>query len=65
MNEGTRNELEVKLKKMLIQFEEAKAKLEQPTPEPGIGNIIRRRKGEKDKRFSICAESSLSVAAQG
>jgi hypothetical protein len=25
----------------------------QPIPQPGTGNIIRRRAGEKEKRFSI------------
>jgi hypothetical protein len=53
MNEGTRNQLEVKLKKMLDQFDQAKAKEKQPTPKTGTGNIIRRRTGEKEKRFSI------------
>lgn len=52
MNEGTRNQLEVKLKKMLDHHDQAKAKLKQPIPQPGTGNIIRRRRGEKDKRFS-------------
>ena len=52
MNEGTRNQLDAKLKKMLDHFDQAKAKKEQPTPQPGTGNIIRRRRGEKDKRFS-------------
>ena len=52
MNEDTRNQLEVKLKKMLNHLDQAKAKQEQPNPQPGTGNIIRRRKGEKDKRFS-------------
>ena len=51
MNEGTRNQLEVKLKKMLDHHDQAKAKQKQPIPQPGIGNIIRRRRGEKDKRF--------------
>jgi hypothetical protein len=53
MNEGTRNQLEVKLKKMLDHHDQAKAKQKQPIPQPGTGNIIRRRRGEKDKRFSI------------
>jgi hypothetical protein len=53
MNEGTRNQLEVKLKKMLDHHDQAKAKLKQPIPQPGTGNIIRRRPGEKEKRFSI------------
>jgi hypothetical protein len=52
MNEGTRNQLEAKLKKMLHHFNQAKAKQKQPAPLSGTGNIIRRRAGEKEKRFS-------------
>ena len=52
MNEGTRNQLEVKLKEMLlIHLDQAKAKQKLHIPQPGTGNIIRRREGEKDKRF--------------
>ncbi len=65
MNEGTRTQLEVKLKNMLNHFDQAKAKQKQPTPQPGTGNIIRRREGEKDKRFSICIEPRLCAAAAG
>ncbi|MCK4783247.1 MAG: hypothetical protein KAV87_05815 [Desulfobacteraceae bacterium] len=65
MNEGTRNQLEVKLKKMLNHLDQAKAKQKQPIPQPGTGNIIRRREGEKDKRFSICIEPRLCAAAAG
>ncbi len=56
MNEGTRNQLEVKLKKMLKHLDQAKtkAKQKQPISPSGTGNIIRRRAGEKDKRFSVC-----------
>ena len=54
VNEGTRNQLEVKLKKMLNHFDQAKAKQKQPIPQPGTGNIIRRREGEKERRFSHC-----------
>jgi len=54
MNQGTRNKLEVRLKKMLNHFDQIKAKQKQPIPQPGIGNIIRRRAGEKEKRFSHC-----------
>jgi hypothetical protein len=53
MNESTRNQLEVELKKMLDHLDQAKAKQKQPIPQSGIGNIIRRRAGEKEKRFSI------------
>ena len=65
MNEGTRNQLDVELKKMLNQLDQAKAKQKQPIPQPGTGNIIRRRKGEKDKRFSICTEPRLCAEAPG
>ncbi len=57
MNEVTRNQLEVKLKKMLNHLndlDQAKAKKKQPMPQPVTGNIIRRRAGEKEKRFSTC-----------
>ena len=53
MNEGTRNRLEAKLKKMFNHLDQAKTKQNQPIPQQGTGNIIRRRKGEKEKRFSI------------
>ena len=53
MNEGTRNQLDVKLKKMLDHLDQAKAKQKQPITQSGTGNIIRRRPGEKEKRFSI------------
>ena len=53
MNEGTRKILEVKLKKMLHHFDQAKAKPKQPITQSGTGNIIRRRAGEKEKRFFI------------
>ena len=52
VNEGTRNQLEVKLRKMLDQFYLAKAKEKQPIRQTGTGNIIRRREGESEKRFS-------------
>ena len=65
MNKGTRNQLEVELKKMLDQFDQDKAEQEQRIPQTGTGNIIRRRKGEKDKRFSICIEPRLCAASAG
>ena len=61
MNEGTRNQLEVKLKSMLIHLAQAKAKQKQQIPQPGTGNIIRRREGEKDKRFSQCIQSPEAI----
>jgi hypothetical protein len=53
MNEATRNQLEVKLKKMLDDLDQAKTKPKQPILQTGVGNIIRRRAGQKEKRFSI------------
>ena len=53
MNEGTRNLLETKLKKMIHHFEQDEARKKQPKTQSVTGNIIRRRAGEKEKRFSI------------
>ena len=52
MNEGTRKQLEAKLKKMCHYFDQMKAKQEQPITQSGTGNIIRRRAGKKEQRFS-------------
>ena len=51
MNKGTQTQLEAELKKMIDHFDQIKAKKKQPIPQLGTGNIIRRRKGEKEKRF--------------
>ena len=53
MNEGIRNQLDEKLKKMLDHLDQGKAKKRKPKTQSGTGNIIRRRAGEKEKRFSI------------
>jgi hypothetical protein len=53
MNKGTVNLLEAKLKKMLNLLEQTKAEKKKPITQSGTGNIIRRRAGEKEKRFSI------------
>jgi hypothetical protein len=63
MNDGTRNQLELKLKKMLNHLDQAKDRQEKAISQLGTGNIIRRRKGEKDKRFSICREPGLCAEA--
>jgi len=55
MNEGTRNQLEAKLEKMINHLSQAKSKREQPVRQQGTGNIIRRRAGEEEKRFSNLA----------
>jgi LysM repeat protein len=65
MNENARNQLEEKLKKMLNHLDQPKAKQNQPIAQAGTGNIIRRRKGEDDKRFSTCIQPSLCAAAGG
>jgi len=65
MNKGTRNRLEGDLRKMLNHLDQAMAKRKRPIPQPGAGNIIRRRKGEKDKRFSTCMEHRVCTAATG
>ena len=54
MNQGTRNQLEVRLKRMVDHLDQAEAKQKPSIPQSGTGNIIRRRKGQKDKRFFIC-----------
>jgi hypothetical protein len=53
MNKGTRDLLEGELKNMANPLDQAKAKRKQPIHQPGTASIIRRRKGEKDKRFSV------------
>lgn len=53
MNKGTRNKLEAKLKNMIDRFDQTKAKNKESIYQSGSGNIIRRRVGEKEKRFSI------------
>lgn len=52
MNKSTRKQLDVKLKKMLDHLKQTKAKKKQRLLQSGNGNIIRRRVGEKEKRFS-------------
>jgi LysM repeat protein len=54
MNKGTRNQLEIELKKMLNPLDQAKTKEKLSIPQSSTGNIIRRRKGQKDKRFFSC-----------
>ncbi len=63
MNEGTRNRLDAKLKRMLDHFGQVKAKKRNPIIQSGTGNVIRRRAGKEDKRFSIDIETGLSIAA--
>jgi len=52
VEEGKRNQLEAKLKEMLENLDRAEAKPKQSS-QSNAGNVIRRRKGKKDKRFFI------------
>ena len=52
MEEDKRSALEEQLKKMIENSSQEKEKKEQPKTRTGTGNIIRRRAGEKEKRFS-------------
>ena len=52
MEEGRRKELEEQLKKMIDNSNQEKDRKEQHKIKRGTGNIIRRRPGEKEKRFS-------------
>jgi len=53
VEENRRNQLDVKLKEMIEHFDQAEARRKDPITQSGTGNGIRRREGEKDKRFSV------------
>jgi hypothetical protein len=53
VEENRRNELDAKLKEMIKHFERAEAKRNEPKTVSGAGNAIRRREGEKAKRFYV------------
>ena len=53
MEEGKRNQLEARLKEMLENLDRAEAKKKQLINQSRRGNVILRRKAEKDKRFCI------------
>jgi hypothetical protein len=53
VEENRRNQLNAKLKEMIKHFDQAEAKRNKPVPLSGTGNAIRRREGEKDRRFSV------------
>jgi len=53
VEENRRNQLDVKLKEMIENFDQAEARRKDPITQSGTGNGIRRREGEKDKRFSV------------
>ncbi len=52
MNANERDELAAKLRQMIIMNEEAENKRNYRKTFSGKGNVIRRRKGEQDKRIS-------------
>jgi hypothetical protein len=53
VEEKRRNQLDAKLKEMIKQFDQVEAKRREPTTQCGTGNVIRRREGQKAKRFSV------------
>jgi len=53
VEEKRRNQLDARLKEMIKDFEQAKANRKEPITQSGNGNAIRRRTGEKDKRFFV------------
>jgi hypothetical protein len=53
VEENMRNQLDAKLKEMIKHFDQAEAKRNEIITQSGTGNGIRRREGEKDKRFSV------------
>ena len=52
MEENKRSSLDEQLKKMIENSIKKKEENEKPVTRTGTGNIIRRRAGEKDTRFS-------------
>ena len=53
MEEKRRNQLDAKLKEMIKHFDQAEAKRKEPMTQSGTGNAIRRREGQKVKRFYV------------
>jgi len=47
------NKLDAKLREMFVTNKQTEAKRMQRKNQSGTGNIIRRRKGEQDKRISL------------
>ena len=65
MDETKRNQLGTKLKQMLNDFlKEETRRNTPPIPQSGTGNIIRRREGQKEKRFSLACPKVGTVAEQ-
>ena len=53
MNSGKINKLDAKLRELFEESKLTETKRNQRKNQTGVGNIIRRRKGEEDKRISL------------
>jgi hypothetical protein len=53
VEENRRNQLDAKLKEMIKHFDQGEAKRKERITQSAAGNAIRRREGEKEKRFSV------------
>jgi len=53
VEEKRRNQLDAKLKEMIKHFDQTEAKRNEPITQSGTGNAIRRREGQKAKRFYV------------
>ncbi len=53
MDKETKNKLDAKLREMFEEKKQTEARQSKPKKQTGNGNIIRRRKGEQDKRISF------------
>ncbi|QTA82116.1 Uncharacterized protein dnl_44830 [Desulfonema limicola] len=53
MDAGKRNEIEAKLRKMLELDSKSKSSSENRNQKQAVCNVIRRRKGEQDKRIFV------------
>jgi Asp-tRNA(Asn)/Glu-tRNA(Gln) amidotransferase C subunit len=51
VEEDRRNQLDAKLKEMIKHLDQVEAKRKEPITQSAAGNAIRRREGEKAKRF--------------
>jgi hypothetical protein len=51
VEENKRNQLDAKLKEMMKDLDQTEAKRKEPITRSAGGNAIRRREGEKAKRF--------------
>jgi hypothetical protein len=51
VEENRRNQLDAELKEMIKHLDQSEAKRKEAITESGTGNTIRRRGGEKAKRF--------------